>query len=227
MSLPRVFLAVAAIAIVGLLAIGVADEFRQASIELGPYPEDLYESFVQYASEVEESYLTYGHWHDFLVASTFAALLVAFPFVRGTDRAKHLLVAGAAIAVVGDAIDLSQMGAIDWARWAASADMQGSFLAADTFRFSINQTSTFVWIAGLFLIAVGLLILARDAQSRILAMASVAFATVLAATGLLDIFGPGWAFDLAMWMLAVVALPWIVVAWSNVDDSRPTESVLG
>lgn len=55
----------------------------------------------------ETAYLMWGRWIDLATAATFASLLVAAPFLPGVARARHLMVSAAAIAVVGDLIDLS------------------------------------------------------------------------------------------------------------------------
>ena len=107
MTLGRSALFFGAAAIVAVVVIAVLEEFGVGYSELGPEPEDLTQRIIYWAEVHEEGYLLYGRWVDLLTGLAAVGLLVAAPFLKSVGRARHLLVAGASIAVVGDAIDLS------------------------------------------------------------------------------------------------------------------------
>ncbi len=162
--------------------------------------------------------MTYGRWENLAVAVAFAGLLVAIPFVRGTHRSRHLLMAGAAIAIVAEMIDLSQLVGIDLARWTLENGLTTDFTAANTYRFAINGTAVYVLAAGLFLTAVGMLVVANDAREPRWKLVSALFGISLLATGVADLSGNLLWLDIAAYVLAVLAVSWIVLALGRLED---------
>ncbi len=211
-NIGRSALVVSAAAVVAAVVIGILDEFGVGISDPGPLSENLPQQIIDVALAHEEWYLLYGRWNDLLVAIAFAGFLIATPFVEGVKRARHVLVAGAAIAVVGDVIDLSQLVGIDLARWALDNDLLADFTAANTFRFAINTTSTFVWVAGLIITGIGMLILSKDGTGTRWKTTSTVFGVALIATGLADLSGNGQVFEIAQYAMALIALIWIAFA---------------
>jgi hypothetical protein len=223
LALARGSLVVSIIAIVVVVLIGVLDEFDVGLGDPGPVSNDLPQQIIDVAVAHEEWYLRYGRWEDLSVAVAFTGLLVAITFVRGTQRSRHLLIAGPAIAIVGEAIDLSQLVGIDLARWTLENGLATDFTAANTYRFAINATASYVWAAGLFLTAIGMLIVATDARELRWKLTSALFGISLMATGAADLFGSLLWLDIAGYVLAAVALAWIVSALGRLEDlSTPT-----
>ena len=126
MTLARGSLMVVVLAVVALLGVGVLEKIGVGLSDRGPYSEDVYQQIAELSVEHEEWYLAYGRWFDLLTAIAFTALLVAVPFVMHVARAKHVLVTGAAVAALGDVIDLSQLVGIDEARWALATDLRST-----------------------------------------------------------------------------------------------------
>ena len=227
-TLARGSLAVSILAIAVVVVIGVLDAFGVGLADPGPVAKDLPQQIIDVAVTHEEWYLRYGRWEDLAVGLAFTGLLVAMPFVKGTHRARHLLMAGAAIAIVGDAIDLSQLVGIDLARWTLENGLSTDFTAANTYRFAINGTASYVWAAGLFLTAIGILVVANDAREFRWKLISALFGIALLATGVADLSGNLLWLDIAGYVLAVLAVVWIVSALGRLEDqsgrSRKNES---
>lgn len=205
------------LALVLLVAMAVLTVF--ANIGLGveeppPLPDDISDRIVRNFEAVEDSYLMWGRWVDLTSALLFALLLVAAPMLPGVTRAKHVLVAGTAIAVVGEMIDLSKLVGLDVGRTALDNNLAADFAAGNIFRFAINTTSTYTWVAGVILVGVGLLIVSVDAADRTWGKASAMLGVAFAAMALTDInvFGTGGAFSVVSLITLAVAFYWIIVA---------------
>lgn len=225
-TLARGSLVVSMLAIAVVVVIGVLDGFGVGLGDPGPVADDLSQQIIDVAVAHEDWYLRYGRWEDLSVAIAFVGLLVAIPFVRGTHRGRHLLIAGAAVAIVGDAIDLSQLVGIDLARWTLENGLTTDFTAANTYRFAINGTASYVWAAGLFLTAIGMLVVAKDARELRWKLISALFGVSLLATGVADLSGNLFWLDIAGYGLAVLALVWIVLALGRIEgqSGRSQES---
>ena len=222
MTVGRSALIFGAVAIVVVVVIAILEEFGVGYSELGPEPEELTERIIYWAEVHEEGYLLYGRWIDLLVGLAFLGLLVAAPFLERVGRARHLLVAGAAIAVVGDAIDLSQLVGIDVARWALENNLMADFTAGNTFRWAINTTSTYVWVTGLLILAVGMLILTKDSKGKLWRTITGVFAVSLAATALTDVSGNSVLFELTQYAMAAVGLTWMIIATKHLNETQQT-----
>ena len=217
-TLARGALAVSLLAIAIVVVIEVLDAFGVGLGDPGPVANVLPQQIIDVAVAHEDWYLRYGRWEDLAVAVAFAGLLVAIPFVRGTKRSRHLLIAGAAIAIVGDAIYLSQLVGIDLARWTLENGLTTDFTAANTYRFAINGTASYVWVAGVLLTAIGMLVVANDAREPRWKVTSALFGISLLATGVADLSGNLLWLDIAGYVLAVLALVWIVSALGRLED---------
>lgn len=224
MSIARWGLVVSIAAVLAAVVVGVLSDLGVGLTETGPTADALSERIVQAAEAHEEWYLVYGRWSDLTAAVAFAGLLVAAPFIERTRRAVHLIVAGTAIAVVGDAIDLSQLIGIDLARFALDNDLPADFAGANTFRFAINTTSTYVWVSGLLLTGLGMLILARDGSGSWWRAVTGLFGFALIATGLADISGNTQLFQIVQYAMGAFALLWATMAFKKTTGttSRPS-----
>lgn len=224
LALARVSLVVSMVAIAVVIVIGVLDEFGVGLSDPGPVSNDLSQQIIDVAVAHEEWYLRYGRWEDLSVAVAFAGLLVALPFLKGTKRSLHLMVVGAATAVLGEVIDLSQLVGIDLARWTLENGLTTDFTAANTYRFAINATSVYVWSAGLFLTALGVLVFAQDAREPRWRLVSTLFGVSLVATGAADLSGSLLWFDIARYILAAVGMAWIAMALGRLEATTTTSS---
>jgi hypothetical protein len=160
------------------------------------------------------SYLRWGRWADVATLLLFAALLIVAPFLPGTRRAGHIVVAGAAIALVGDLIDLSNLAGPDAGSGLTPDGLAAVFTAGRVFGFSTDPTSIYTWAAGIMLMGIGLLILSVDAEdrkwSRVSGVLGLAFA-VMALTGI-NVFGTRGVFWIASWIAMGACFYWLVVA---------------
>jgi hypothetical protein len=170
------------------------------------------------------SYLLWGRWVDFATLVLFAAILIAAPFLPGTRRAGHIIVTGAAIAMVGDLINISNLAGADAGRLLGPDELAAAFSAGRVLGFSTDPTSMFTWVTGMILIAIGLLILSMDAQDRKWGRASgalgVAFG-VMAATGM-NVFGAVGSFWIASSIAVGVCFYWLHVALRVTAESNGT-----
>lgn len=219
MNIGRWGLAVSEIAIVVAVVVGVLSDLGAGLSEPPPLADDLRQRAIDLFETHEEWYLVYGRWEDLAVAVGFAGLIVAAPFVEGAFRARHVLVAGAAIAVVGDVIDLSQLVGIDVARLALDNDQMSDFVAGNMYRFGIDRTSTLIWVAGLLITGIGMLIVSRDTSSGVWRALSGLFGVSLIVTGLADISGNLKFFELAQYATAALGLAWIVAAFQRTSST--------
>lgn len=209
------------VAIAVVVVIGVLEELGVGIADPSPMAGELPQQIIDVAVGHEERYLRYGRWEDLSLAAAFAGLLLAIPFVKGTQRSRHLLVAGAAVAIVGEVIRLSQLVGIELARWTLENDLAADFTAANTYRFGVNATATYVWTAGLFLAAIGVLIVARDARDLRWRILSALLAISLATNGIAGLSADQPWPDIAGYVLATVALAWIVTAMGRLEDPHP------
>jgi len=170
------------------------------------------------------SYLLWGRWADFATLLLFAAILIAAPFLPGTRRAGHIIVAGAAIAMVGDLIDLSNLAGANAGRLLTPDELTAAFSASRVLGFSTDPTSMFTWVTGIILMGIGLLILSMDAEDRKWGRASgalgIAFG-VMAATGM-NAFGAAGTFWIASSIAMAICLYWLLVALRVTAESDGT-----
>lgn len=171
--------------------------------------------------EMIASYLRWGRWADLATVVLFAALLIVAPFLSGTRRAGHIVVAGAAVALVGDLIDLSTLASPGAVLGLTPEELAATFTAGRNFGFSTDPTSMDIWAVGILLLAVGFFLLSADADdrrwSRASAMLGVAFG-VMALTGI-NFFGTAGIFWLASWIGMGGCLYWLVVALNVTAES--------
>jgi hypothetical protein len=139
------------------IGLGVGEPLWNTGLDVGGEP-TLGETIV--------SYLWWGRWADLATLLLFAALLIVAPFLPGTRRAVHSVVAGAVIALVGDLIDLSNLASPDAGRGLTPDGLVAHFTASRVFGLSTDPTSMYTWAAGFMLMGIGLLILSADAEER-------------------------------------------------------------
>lgn len=219
-TLARGSLFVTTLAICVVVLIRVLNAFGVGLGDPGPVANDLPQQIIDAAVANADWYLMYGRWEALAVAVAFAGLLVAVPFVKGTRRSKHLLITGAAIAIVAEMIDLSQLVGINLARWTLANGLATDFTAANTYRFAINGTAVYVLAAGLFLTAIGVFVVAKDAPEPRWKVLSALFGISLVATGAADLSGSLFWLDIASYALAAVALAWVASALGRLEE-RP------
>lgn len=213
-------LSVSGIAIVAIVVIAVLTEVGVGLGEVPPLADDFRQRAIDVFESHEEWYLLYGRWEDLSVAAAFAGLLLAVPFLKGTERFRHVLVAGSGIAVVGEVIDLSQLIGIDVARFALDNDHAADFVAGNMYRIGINHTAASVWVAGLLIVGAGMLLTARDARSRgWWQTISALFGVSLIFTGLADLSYHTPLLEVAEYATAALALIWIVAAFKRLPSS--------
>jgi hypothetical protein len=171
--------------------------------------------------ETITSYFRWGRWADVATLLLFVALLIVTPFLPGTRRAGHIVVAGVAIALVGDLIDLSNLASPDAGIDLTPDGLAAVFTAGRAFGFSTDPTSMYTWAAGIMLMGIGLLILSVDAEdrkwSRISAVLGIAFA-VMALIGI-NVFGTRGVFWIASWIAMGACFSWLVVALNVTTES--------
>lgn len=160
------------------------------------------------------SYMQWGRWADVATVALFFAVLVVAPFLPGIRRASHILVAGCAVALVGDLVDLSQFASLNADTGLSPEELAAALTASRHFGFSTDPTSMYIWAGGILLMAVGLLILSIDAErkrwSRASAILGVAFG-VMALTGI-NLLGGTAVFGLASWIGVGACMLWLVTA---------------
>jgi hypothetical protein len=158
------------------------------------------------------SYLMWGRWADITTLVLFAALLIVAPLLPGSRRAGHVIVAGAAIALVGDLIDLSKHE--DIAELARLGQLPTDFAAGRVVSFTIDATPTYTWAAGTILMGIGLLILSADAEDktwrRVTVMLGIALG-VMAFTDI-DLFSTADIHWIASWITMAISLYWLLYA---------------
>lgn len=218
MNIGRLGLGLSTAAILVAVVVGVLAELGVGLSDPPPPSEDLQQQIINVFESQEEGYILYGRWEDLAVAVAFAGLILAVPFVKGVARARHVLVAGAAVAVVGDVIDVSKLVGIDVARFALDNDLMADFTAANMYQFGVDRTSTYVWVAGLIITGFGMLILSRDASGNGWRAVTGVFGLSLIVTGLADISGNAQFFEIAQYTMAAVALVWIAFAFSRTSS---------
>lgn len=166
-----------------------------------------------------EAYLTWGLWSDVAQALAFLALIAAAPALRDVGRARPALVAGAAVVVAGAAIEVSQLTGAQIAQASLDNDLMADFTAGNVARIAVATTGAFVYAAGLLVVAVGALQIARDTPDRRWAGANAAFAAALVLYAVAIVaLGPVVA-QAATALLVVGALGWIAIALGQIDEA--------
>ncbi len=193
------------------LVLGVLASLGVGLSEAAP-ADDVAGGLVENFRVEAEAYLVWGRWIDLGTALAFITLLAVAPFVRGAHRAKPYLIAGAAIAVVGDLIDLSQLAGIQVAQFSLDNGLATDFTAGNVFRFAIDSTSTYVWVGGLFIVGIGLFVLAADSEDLPWARQSAMLGAALWATAATDIWASREVFTIVSWALALVVIAWFALA---------------
>jgi hypothetical protein len=187
--------------------------------ELPPRSDDIAQRIVDNFLADEASYLLWFRWVDLAIAIAFAALLLVIPSLRHAHRASVAMTAGVIIMVVADMIDLSKLIAIETGRLALDNDLAADFAAANMARFMLDWTSTYVWVAGLLILGVGLAVLAADAGPGRWRMVTAVLAFTLAAVAITDVFRPlRDVFDVAFTAMTVALIAWTLVARRHLDD---------
>jgi len=133
-------------------------------------------------------------------------------------RAGHVIVAGAAITVVGDLIDPSKFSNLDVGRLAIDNELPATFAVRHVFGFSIDPVPTYTWAVGIILAGIGLLILSVDTEDRTwgrapamlgIAYGAMAFTNiaygVMAFTNI-NVFGTKGVFWIAGWITKATLL---------------------
>lgn len=165
--LSRVGIWTALVAFVAAFGFGALGTFGVGLDEPPPRSDDISQRIIDGFEEYEAWYLQWGRWEDLALAVGFAGLLVAAPFLPGASRGKHVLVAGAGFAALGELIDLSKLAALEVGRIGLDTGLEAEFSSGNTFRYAIDTTSIYVWVAGLLLLGIGLLVAGKDSdQSR-------------------------------------------------------------
>jgi hypothetical protein len=89
------------------------------------------------------------------------ALLVIGPTLPGIEGWEHLVVAGAAIGLVGRLVDLAQDRMIEIASFSLANDLIPDFTAANVASIGIDRIGLWVDTGAFVVLAVGLVIIAR------------------------------------------------------------------
>lgn len=202
-------LIIAGVGMGAALTLGIFGFFEVGIPELSAPPDEIAERVRHNFLTAEESYLRWGRWIDLATAFSFAGLLLVVPTLRDSRRAHGSLVAGVTIVVVADMIDLSKIVAIDTGRLALDNDLAADFAAANMARFMLDWTSTYIWVAGLMILAVGLVVLALDADPGRWRTLTGILAFTVAAVAVTDILRTTVpAFEAAFTVMAIALIVW-------------------
>lgn len=182
--LARTALWTAAAAMVLTVVLGALDTLGVGLATPDPLPDDVSQRILHRFLTAEESFLLWGRWVDLVNGIGFGALLVAVSALVVNAGQRMILAAGAALAVAGDAIYLSKLAGFETARVGLDNGLGDSFAAGNVFRFAVNFTAHYVWISGLFLLAIGFLLMARSAVDRRAQVLAVGVAAALAVAGI-------------------------------------------
>lgn len=173
--------------------------------------------------QVIVSYSTWGRWAIVATLAVYGALIIVAPLLPGAGRSGHVMLTGAAIAAVGKLLDLSR--SIEATDITASALPVG-FTAGRLTELSALASSTFTWAGGAILLAIGLVILAIDAEDRSWRRASTALAVSLVFSALTHVnaFGLLGVHWFASWIsLGLVGL-WLFIALDLESTSGESRS---
>ncbi len=221
MKIGRWSLVASGIALIAVVVLAIASDLGLGLGDPPPVGDNLQQQAIDSFESHEESYLAYGRWANLALAAAFGGLMVAVPFVPVLRNARHLLIAGSGIAVIGQAIDLSQLIGIDVARFALDNNHMSDFAVGNMYQIGINQTASFVWVAGLFITGIGMLVASRDTSpDRRWRAVTRVFGVVLIATGLAEISSQLQFLQIAQYATAAWALAWIVATLKRTSDAR-------
>ena len=189
---------------VGLAALGVAALLTFAwNIALGVG--------LPTVGQVIASYLTWGRWANVAMLVVYAALLIVAPLLPDARRSGHVMLAGAAIAGVGKLLEFPTFEVADLAPISAiPIDLTAGRLTD----LSTLASPTFTWAGGTILLAIGLFILAVDAEDRRWRRASTTLgaALVLSALTHVNAFGLVGVHWFASWISIGLLGFWLLVA---------------
>jgi hypothetical protein len=185
--------------------------------------DDIGERILARFLAAEESYWLWGRWIDLSGGIGFGLLLIALPALPASTVARAMLIAGATLALAGEAIDLSQLAGLEIARVGLDNELTDVFAAGNVFRFAIGATSTFVWISGLFLLSAGLFLLGRDATDTRWRLLCLIVAASLLLRGITGPFGDepplGLISKVASTAFVAAFVGWVAVAASRLEAS--------
>ena len=226
--LARAALWVSAAAIVISLLFGVLQTYGVGLTALPPPADDASQRILDRFLFAEESYWLWGRWNDLAAGMGYGVLLIAVPALSAQAVVRVVLAAGTTLAVAGEAIDLSALAGLEVARVGLDSGLTEVFAAANIFRFAIGTTSTFVGISGLFLLAIGFILLGAEAVEVRARLLSLVVAAALVARGILGPFGgsPGWdvASSAASTVFVVAFVAWVIVTAPKVGRAGTTSS---
>lgn len=220
--LARVSIGLAMACFTMALVFGALASFDVGLKDPAPVSDDVAQRLVDFFETTEAEYLLYGRWNDLAWALGFAGLLVAVPFLPSVSRAKHLLVSGAVLAIAGDMIDLSKLAGIQIARFGLDRGLEASFTGGNAFRTAINTTSTYVWVAGLFIFAMGLAVLASDSSDRRWSTSSYLYAGTLIAVGFTGLWAQTPYPEAATTTATIAVIVWGLAAVRHIKDEAAT-----
>lgn len=221
MNLGRWGLAISLIAVVVAVVSGLLGDLGVGLTEAPPPADDLEQRVIDLVESHEERYLAYGRWEDLATAVAFAGLMVAAPFIEGTVRARHIITTGAAIAVVADVVDISQLVGIEVSGAALEGGHMTDFAVGNMYRIGVDRTSLLLWIAGVVITGVGMLVVARDAPSRTWSVLSGLFGLSLAVVGMTGVVGSPASFEIAQYAMGAVGLVWVIAAFPRTTSTVP------
>lgn len=222
--LARIALWTAAAAILATLVLGALDVFGVGLSARTPLPQDVSQRILHRFLAAEESFLLWGRWEDVALGIGFGSLLLAVPALASNAGERIVLAAGAALSVIGAAIYLSKLAGFETARLGLDNGLGDTFAAASVFRFAINTTASYVWTAGMFLLAIGFVpkILGLANRTERLLSAIVAAALVVAGTAHV-IAGDlaGIVFNTSFTVFAVAFVAWVAVISPRIRSEGP------
>lgn len=167
---------------------------------------------------------TKGRWIDLTTALGFAGLLLATPSLRVSFRTRALLTSGAALAIAGDMIDLSKLTGFELARFGLDHGLPETFAAGNVFKSAINTTSTYVWVGGLIIVAIGLTVLMGESRRGRLRTSSGVFAAGLVGMAVSGPFLGSPYFETAVTVMGLAAIVWAFAAMSLLEgDPAPDD----
>lgn len=186
--------------------------------------DDIFQRIVGRFEVEEEKYVTWGRWIDLSAAPGFAGLLLAAPSLRVSPRTRALLISGSALAIAGDMVDLSKLAGFELARFGLDNGLPETFAAGNVFRSAIDTTSTYVWVSGLIIVAIGLTALIGEFPSGRLRASSGVFAAGLAGMAVSGPFLGSPYFETASTVMRLAAMVWAFAAMSLLDGDPAADA---
>ncbi len=218
----RVGLVVTAVAITAAWILGALDFFELGLTEAPPRASEVGERVIDMFFVQAEAYLRWGLWIDVATAVAFAGLLVVVPSLRHARGARGPLIGGATVAVVADAMDLSKVIAFDTGRFVLDQGLSADFAAANMARHMLDGTSTYLWVAGLVLVAVGLSMVAAEAGPGWWRTVTWMLCASLLAVAISDVVAAlRGGFEAAFTMMTASLVAWTIVARGHLVDGPP------